>query len=304
MGFSKAAPSSSSRMGRLTNRGPEAKADGNRARSNFFHKRLDSSSRVIRAGERHIVEKEYGMEFSSSDEDEDVPLQERVDGIIKNFYERYGSAQTTEGRDYPGCGGKWKLLVAGEQKLSKKKSITRDLEQLELKEDKSQSDVDKEAWILVARGDEKEQPMDHLEDLEGINWYPLAQGGDLYHESRGANFKKLRCWGGEREEDEKPWDEENMPIQTGDFVHFGHQETIFRTIRREPNKNWMRIKAGKTEFSAYSIGNVPSDLVDMMVYMRHIMNKSIEEENRENLKIEEEKFQKPKNFSKQKPKKK
>jgi len=295
MGFSKTAPSSASRMGRLTNRGGEAQADGNTARSNFFHKRLDSSSRIIR--EREQLETEYGYGYGSSDEDEDLPLQERVDAIIKNFYERFGSGQSS--RDYPGGSANWKLLVAGEQKLTKKKKLERELEEIELKTDKSPSAVDKEAWILVARGDMKELPGDHLEDLEGVRWYPLAQGGDMYHESRGSNFKKLSCWGGEKEEDERPWDEENMPIQTGDFVHFGHQESIFRTIRREPHKNWMRIKAGKTEFSAYSIGNVPSDLEDMMVYMKNIMEQSIEDENVVNKKKEEAKL-KPK----QKPKKK
>jgi len=302
MGFSKAAPASASRMGRLSNRGKdEAEADGNKARSNFFHKRLDSSSRVIK--EREIVDREYQMGFGSSDEDEDIPLQQRVDGIIKNFYERYGSEQTSTGRDYPGMGtrgaGNWKLLVAGEQKLTKKKRLVRDLEEIDLKADKSQSEVDKEAWILIARGDTKELPGDHLEDLEGLRWYPLAQGGDMYQGSRGSNFKKLNCWGVEKADDDRPWDEENMPIQTGDFVHFGHQESIFRTIRREPYKNWMRIKAGRTEFSAYSIGNVPNDLYDMMVYMRKIMDQSIEDENIANKKKEEAKL-KPK----QKPKRK
>jgi len=303
MGFSKTAPSSSSRMGRLTNRGKEADADadGNKARSKFFHKRLDSSSRVIREKEQFYTE--YVDEFGSSDEDENVPLQERIDGIIKNFHERYGSGQQTTGRDYPGGGGQWKLLVAGEQKLTKKKKLTRDLEEIDLKNDKSQTEVDKEAWILVARGDMKELPLDHLEDIEGLRWYPLAQGGDLYHESRGSNFKKLACWGVEKADDDKPWDEENMPIQTGDFVHFGHQESIFRTIRREPHQNWMRIKAGRSEFSAYSINNVPNDLYDMGVYMKNIMEQSIEDENIANKKREEAKLkQKPK--QKPRPKKK
>jgi len=294
MGFSKAAPSSSSRMGRLTNRGGEAKAaDGNKARSNFFHKRLDSSSRIIR--EQEILNKEYGCGFGSSDEDDDTPLQERVDAIIRNFHERFG--ETT--RDYPGGDGKWKLLVAGEQKVVQKKQLVRQVQQTDLKADKSESAVDKEAWILVARGDTKELPLDHLEDLEGVRWYPLAQGGDMYHESRGSNFKKLSCWGGEREEDERPWDEENMPIQTGDFIHFGHQESVFKSIRREPHNNWMRIKAGKTEFSAYSVDNVPDDLEDMMVYVRHIMRKSIDDENAANKKREDAKIK-----SKGKPKRK
>lgn len=294
MGFSKAAPASATRMGRLSNRGGNVEADGNAARSNFFHKRLDSSSKIIK--EREDLMTEYGYGYGSSDEDDDTPIQERVDEIIKNFYERFGSTA----RDYPGGDGKWKLLVAGEQKLAKKKSLEREVEQMDVKSEKTQTEVDKEAWILVARGDMKELPGDHLEDLEGVRWYPLAQGGDLYHESRGTNFKKLSCWGGEKEDYDKPWDEENMPIQTGDFVHFGHQETIFRTIRREPHKNWMRIKAGRTEFSAYSMNNVGGDLDDMMVYMRNIMEQSIDDENIENKKKEEAKLKQPK----QKPKKK
>jgi len=292
MGFSKAPQASSSRMGRLSNRGAEP--DGNSARSRFFHKKLDSSSRIIR--DREYIDAEYGDANGSSDEDEAVPLQQRVDGIIKNFYERFG--QTT--RDYPGGEGKWKLLVAGEQKLTKTKSLVRDVKQMELKGDKSAREVDREAWILVARGDEKESPRDHLEDIEGVHWYPLAQGGDLYHESRGNNFKKLSCWGGEKEDYDAPWDEENMPIMTGDFVHFGHQETVFPSIRREPHKNWMRIKAGRTEFSAYAIDNVPGDLEDMMVYMRSIMELSIEDENIAKKKKEAAKLKQPK----QKPMKK
>ena len=91
-----------------------------------------------------------------------------------------------------------------------------------------------------------------------------------------------------------------MPIMTGDFVHFGHQETVFPSIRREPHKNWMRIKAGRTEFSAYAIDNVPGDLEDMMVYMRSIMELSIEDENIAKKKKEAAKLKQPK----QKPMKK
>jgi len=291
MGFSKAAPASASRMGRLTNRGgDDAAADGNKARSAFFHKKLDRSERVIR--ERYIVDREYGGVWGdgSSDEDDDVPMEEKVNGIIKNFYERFGKDKHS--RDYPGGGATWTLLVAGEQQIvpqKRHKLVLREVEETEVKKT-TNNDVDKEAWILVARGDTKELPGDHLEDLEGTKWYPLAQGGDMYHESRGTNFKKLSCWGGEKEEDERPWDEANMPIQTGEFIHFGHQQGIFPSIRREPHKNWMRIKAGKTEYKAYSIDNVPNDLFDMKQYMHHIMEQSIEDENIANKKKEAAKF--------------
>lgn len=270
MGFSKSGTSAQSRMGRLTSRDGNKAAGDNQSRGNFFHQQLDKSSKIIRDTED--LENEYG-----SSDDEETPLQERVDSIIKSFYERFGSANAS--KVYPGD-DKWNLIVAGEQKVLQRQQQRRERELInkELKLDKTENDVDKEAWILVARGDTKELPDDHLVDLDGKKWYPLAQGGGMYHESRGTNFKKLSCWGGEKEEDERPWDLENMPIQTGEFVHFGHQPGLFRTIRRQPHQDWHKIKGGKTMFEAYAIDNVSNDVYDMKAYFKQIVEQSIEEE--------------------------
>ena len=179
----------------------------------FFETAITQRSRI----NTQVTEKD------SSNEDEDLSEDELLENIINEVYKKIGEDSPTY---VTSATDTWTLLAAGEQ-ICKKEEANRahtELVIIELGDEEIFDQTqDGEAWILVARGVEREV----LEDgdiLDDETWFSFAQGSDIYSR-RENNLQKLSWWSGERDFKEEPrylWDLDNMPIQTEEFIHFDH----------------------------------------------------------------------------------
>lgn len=239
------------------------KRDEDDTRAQFFHKMLDHTSDVIK--EYQYVDKEY-----------DGDSDEGVDDVIKDVCKKVKPLRLAT--------NDWKLIAAGQQSTHKKRSPEpiREIKPVELKNEKGgDSEVDKEAWILVAKGDNNGHPMDELIDLDGRTWYPKAKGGDLYKDDHARivmkrKIKKLAVLDAELQLGGRPWDSDNLPIKTGEFIHVGHHAGLFRKINRDSVSGHKLIKAKRTRYTTFWISNASNEVKDQSEYFKHVMEKACE----------------------------